>query len=308
MNRLFIVLALLLGMRLSTANASTDALSCKAALLVTSPRGIACLHCNQTEAALQASTLTDILVKACIQRVAINFLVDGTFGFSPEFMKAQIEKLTSGGRELYLTFYLTNGPGQRRYREGVFRGFGTDISPELFRDRIQSDSEFQGQYQVLVTRLIPLISFAVDRSAKVSLVPMLEDNLSDAAFAKLLTLTKSVVPPTLNVRYGRSPCSSCYPGNDDGAPADTFVEQHTASAKQVRVRNGIVTNDGVEVAEYSALGGVLRRAGKLGNQFIIWSGKFQGVAADGILRDPAKRDYPMPDPQDEQEIVRLLRK
>lgn len=284
-------------------------------LLVGPPRGLACLHCMQPEAHSQAQVIVEVLVKSCLQNVAINYLVDGSFSFSEDMLQNHIDMLSSNGRRPFLTFYLTNGPMQRRWKAQIIRAFGTTISPEAFRWRVMNDGPFQLQFQALVRRLLPTIRFANEHGAIVNLIPALEDNLREKEFNKLYELALEVLPSDVSVSFGRSVCPSCYSGNDDAIPTGVFEEKHTSSP-YVSVQDGTITNDGAEyVRESSAttnkltledLALVQEHAGKLNNTFILWSGKRQGVY-NGIYPNPKDRRYSMPSEEEQDELIRFLR-
>lgn len=268
-------------------------------------RGVACLHCNHPNAQAQADILSSIVVDSCLRNVSMNYLVSGTFGFDEAFMEAQVAKL-SHNRHLSLTLYLLNGPGQRRWKSGLFDGFGEKIKPEEFRNRIQWDESFRDAYRNHVSSLAPLIDFSLAHGATVNIIPMLEDNLNDSAFTAVKKLTQEVLAGK-PVRYGRNPCPSCYPGNTDWIPGDCFEEEHT-DKPYFNVSGGIVTNDGDDVGgDYRSLAPVRDRAAALGNEFIVWTQKYQGVLPGGTLIDPDKRNYSAPEQSEILEIQSLIK-
>lgn len=245
------------------------------------------------------------MTEACIRNVSWNTLVSGTFGYDEAFMVHQIEKL-SANRHLSLTLFILNGPGQRRYKSQVFDGFGEKMSPEDFRKRIQWDEAFRDSYRNHVAKFSHLIDLAVAHGVTVNVIPQLEDNMTDAAFSALLKLTQEVLVGK-PVRYGRNPCPSCYPGSQGWIPPGVFEEEHT-DKPFFNVSNGIVTNDGDDVdGDYDSLKGVRNRAGERGNEFIVWTAKFQGIGQDGKLIDPDTRNYSVPSPLEISEIKELIR-
>ncbi|MCB0323318.1 MAG: hypothetical protein KDD69_07070 [Bdellovibrionales bacterium] len=296
-----------------------EALSAECAQLVTTPpRGLACLHCTQPEARNSARQIADVLSDSCLASPAINYLVDGTFGFDETFLTDQITQLTEGGRQLFVTFYLANGPAQRQYDITVVEGFGARIDPEEFRYRIQHDPALQGRYQSLVDRIVPVVRYALQRGAAVSLIPMLEDNLSDEAFRAMAELLLAVIPPDLTVAVGRNPCPGCYSGNDHGIPPGFFEELHTDWAG-VGISNGIVTNDGRHYHSAAApstnaettldeLRAVRDAAGRNNNTFILWSAARQGLPeSNGAHPLPSQRYYAPLAAAERSELIRFLR-
>jgi|GEM_PF-4019412 len=283
-------------------------------------RGLACLHCNERSAQGQARVLTAILRESCLSDLAINYLVDGSFGYDPAFMLEQIHLLTSQGRRLHLYFYITNGPSQRRWATTPVKGFMTNTAPESFRSRIKNDEGVRSAYQALVSRLMPVLAYAASRNAEITLVPMLEDNLDNSSFDEMLALAKEVVPVSLKVNFGRNPCPRCYPGNQDGTPEGMLSEVHTANTDFTSM-NFLVSNDGIDFAwPSSEAGGVVLtldqlipardKAADLNIPFILWSGKRQGLVfkpsgADAPLAS-TDRSYGMPSMQERRAIVRFL--
>ncbi len=291
-------------------------------LIPSPPRGLACLHCMHPKAKAQSALIVDLLRRSCLQTIAINYLVDGYFGYDEQRLKDHISKLTSGGRKLIIEFYLFNGPVQRRWQSTTANSFGIRISPKEFRRRINTDYELQSQYQQLVTRLVPVIRYARSRGANVLLVPSLEDNLDDDSFKQLYQLTKDAVPPSLGVSYGRSPCPSCYSGNEAGVPQGVFLEAHTASP-YFSVSHGIVSNDGEgyyppgintkspwNSVTLSELLPVQDKAADKMNIFILWSADRQGLGGNvalHVLPHPDARHYAVPGNEEQKEIISFLR-
>ncbi len=291
-------------------------------LIAAPARGLSCLHCNQPEAGAQPDLIVDLLRRSCLKNVAINYLVDGTFSFNEALLARHIEVLTAFGRRLVVQFYLTNGATQRNWRDTAVTAFGVQMPPEDFRRQILSDFSLQGEYQRIVARLIPIISYARSRGAEVLLVPGLEDNLSNAAFALLVQLAREALPEGMNVHFGRNPCSGCYEGNEDGVPAGVFLEQHTAGAN-VFVSGGVVTNDGTDympeidaqslgdfAVTLRSLAAVRDQAAQARNVFILWSAERQGLVPQGssfIFLPPESRTYEVPDSTEQQDIILFLR-
>lgn len=289
-------------------------------LLDSAPRGLACLQCMEPGAQAQAQTLISLLRRSCLRRVALNYLADGYFGFDLQALQSQIQQLGEGGRELYIEFYLMNGPNQRRYKTTQVSSFGSNLSPEEFRVRIRTDYELQSEYQALISRLVPAMQLIASRGGYVMLVMALEDNLDDAAYKTMLELAKEAVPPSLPVYFGRNPCPGCYDGNTDTVPPGVYLEEHTARPF-FSTEHGVVTNDGDDysfVSPAAAAPGeitldTLRRvrdaALSQSDIFILWSANRQGLT--GSLNQPQTnppfRDYRTPDVNEQSALIEFLR-
>ena len=288
-------------------------------LLDSAPRGLACLHCTQPEARSQARQIRSTLLGSCLKNVAINYLVDGTFSFDHAFLLDEITELTSGGRKLFISFYLSNGPAQRRYDTTDIDSFGTHIAPEDFRYRIQHDPILQGEYQSIVDRLVPILRYARQRGASVAVIPMLEDNLSDRAFDAMLELTLAVIPPSISISVGRNPCPGCYDGNGSRIPDGVFEELHT-DWRGIGIQNGIVSNDGRNYSSPASgipldadttldeLRAVRDAAGNANNIFILWNAARQGLpTTSGEFPVPSSRFYAPISSQERSELLSFLR-
>ncbi|MCC6932680.1 MAG: hypothetical protein IT292_05445 [Deltaproteobacteria bacterium] len=288
-------------------------------LKITTPRGLSCLHCNQDGARAQAQAIASILHRSCLKNIAINYLIDGTFSFDAEILYDHITKLTDGDRRLFVYFYLTNGATQRLWRKTPIDALGTKISPDDFRDRILYDTELQGRYRKIVRRLIPFIRYANARGAVVSLIPGLEDNLSNRAFQKLYSLALKELPTDVHVGFGRNACPSCSSGNEEYVPRGLFTEQHTDS-RYFQARDGVVTNDGREYSSpimevgnarvtLEALKAVRNAATKTNNTFILWSARRQGITqnSESMLVHPRNRQYAVPTLEERRELIDFLR-
>lgn len=288
------------------------------------PQGLSCLHCTHPKAKAQAEKLSDILIQSCLKNIAINYLVDGSFGNyaeSEEFLFSQVKKLTQGGRHLFLYFYLANGPWQRSPSKAIYSALGplARISPGDLRERILSDYATQARYQLEVRKLFPLIRYARSKGSTVSLIPFLEDNLDRPSYEKLYDLTLDAIPPGLVLSIGRNACRGCFSGNDHYLPAGLFREIHTSTASQIIVRSGVVSNDGKPyrfanepgngLSPLSNLRKVRDKALQLDNSFILWSGKFQGRGTSKHYRvqHPDDRRYPSPTETEGQEIIDFFR-
>jgi len=292
-------------------------------LLSTAPRGLTCLHCTQPEAQSQAFVIAQTMLRSCLENLATNYLVDGTFSFDLNFLIEHTSRLSSNGRRLFATFFLGNGPSQRRFSITQSTGFGTQISPASFRAGIQSDPALQAEYQALVARLIPVISQITARGGSVSIVPMLEDNLDDAAFNSMVALTLEALPDSVLVSIGRNSCvGDCPAGLETSVPEGIFLEVHTGEADEIFIQRGIISNDGWEYhspvtgyfdgAVYTLRHITLSRdaAGAAGNAYVLWSSRRQGLPP-AIQPDsfptPSGRDYVVPSEAEIVELITFLR-
>ena len=279
---------------------------CPTLLELPAARGVACLHCLQPEARAQAETLSDILAETCLKKVAINYIVDGSFGWDEAFLKTQIDKLTTGGRELYLIFYTDNGPWRRRWKRKLGPVAVNHIEPTTYRFLLLFDPTIRDSYRAVVDRVVPIMGYAGSLGAHLHL-STLEDNFDDLSFQEWFNLTGERVPPWLPVSYGRSPCRGCYPLNTATVPAGFYHEVH--SDRRVRGLSwGIVTNDGDGHSNPDALRSAMISATAGYNIFILWTEKYQGVGKGGALIHPADRRYPIPTAKERAAIIQLLRR
>jgi len=291
-----------------------------AQLKVTTPRGLSCMHCLHPKARANAKILQVLMLKSCLQNISTSYLVDGTFSFDYTQLLSDITTLSTGGRKLFVHFYLTNGPAQRRFQTTPLRTLGTKISPILFRQQVLNDFQVQSDYQYLVRRLVPVMRYAASMGSLVTLTPALEDNLSDEAFNKLGDLTVEAIPFDIPFAIGRNPCPGCYSGNGREVPNGYFREVHTVSPF-LSVENGIVSNDGTDYAFPSErrsehqttleeLATLRDASARKNNIFILWSGKRQGLTdyqAGSILPDPNGRNYQIPSIAERVAIVDFLK-
>lgn len=284
-------------------------------------RGIACLHCLQPEAKAQGDALAQLLASTCLKNVAIDYLVDGSFSDNLDPIFRHVELLSSGGRHLLLHLYLMNGPAQRRHDTDPGKGFGANIAPADFRERIISDPQLRAEFQSRVTRLIPLLRYAASRDVLISIVPMLEDNLTEESFVALSQLVLDTLPADIPVALGRNPCG-CSAGSDRRTPTGYFRESHDVNAAQ-RVHGGLVTNDGVidaldlpdvsvrRALSLSDLQSARDNAAAERDVFILWGATRQGLYPNGsgslVRQPPAARNYAIPEGQQRDRIIQFLR-
>jgi len=268
-------------------------------------------------------------MKACLKRIAIGVVTDGSFGYDESLLREQIQKLTSAGRELSLHLYLLNGPAQRRYLYRAFNGFGTRMSPHRFRRLILYDKKFQKKYTAYVSTLAPVIREAVEAGVFVSISPMLEDNLSDAAFVKLMMLSKEALGLGGEVTWTRNPCPLCFSGNGKAIPTGVGHEYHAGSGS-VPSHATVVSNDGWGFVYFKGdrvphpasislgyqtqyaisidgLAHLRDEASKNNAVFLAWFSKYQGTPFRSYWSDPRRRAYPAPTDSELAQITEFLR-
>lgn len=279
------------------------------------PVGIQCLHCMHPKAKKFTPLLTKAILNSCRKQVAVAYILDSSFGFDPEVIRAQVSKLLNNQREVYLHLYVINGPAQRRWTLKTFSGFANQIPPDIFRAQIIFDKKLRFNYSKLVSRIAPLVSEMIALGVHVSVCPMLEDNLSNQAFDSILTLTRDTL--LQNVTYFRSVCGDCYAGNETGVPPGVKMEIHRIS-KGFSLKDGIISNDGwgyvyfsnadkvilqnpvihsdrkESVVSLNDLRPILKRSRQLNNIFLLWISKYQQTYPGSRSLPPSKRNFPRP--------------
>jgi len=304
---------------LKELTAAQEAPTCTS-LLDRAPRGLACLHCLHPAAREQSDILVEILSRSCLKQVAINYLVDGSFsenGVQEEtylrdrqLILKHIEHLTIEGREPLLHLYLLNGPAQRRYDSNPGRGLFTEIAPAEFRRRILDDENIRTSFGNHVRALLPLLSSANAMGARISIVPMLEDNLDAESFVEIGRLVETAIGDTVSYSIGRSACPSCANGSDSTLPKRYFREIHSLKHSS-GVTGGLVTNDGEDDLSSEQISEALKVANMNGNTFIIWSATRQGLRPSGnggyMRQDPNEREYQIPSLAEIEDLLSLLR-
>lgn len=283
------------------------------------PRGLALLHACQPQARTQVDALSDIVIASTLRRPALNILCSGDFGWDPDYLTSLVQKFSQGGRVAQVLFYMTNGPAARKWQSQAMTGFGSQMAPEEFRQKIMTDKQFQNDYQDLVRRLSGLVAEIHQAGGQTLIVPQLEDNQTDKSFAAMLELTRSALPQDLAIRYGRNPCVGCYPGNEGGLPAGCFLEEHHHSAStDFTVNDGVVSNDGCTYAfpgEKPAFSpslplenftGVQSKTGQMNSIFVLWSAKYQGLSNKSV--PPDQRNYVMPTEDEKKALIGFLQK
>ncbi|MDD2942179.1 MAG: hypothetical protein PHC51_04350 [bacterium] len=299
---------------------SVDNTSCST-MIETSPRGLACLHCTEPAAQTQARVLTVIMLESCLKNLAVNYLVDDTFDFDPAFLLQQMHALTSNGRKLEVTFYLSNGPWQRRYSNPPENNWVTEFSPQEFRSAIFSNQILRKTFASKISRLIPVLNYAASRGATIYISPMLEDNLDDRSFSEMLSIIQDELPDSLSVYFVRNACPGCYSGNTSSLPFAVAREIHgvnlpTGGDK----RTATITNDGIEYMDsfwnkeldtslrtvpIETMTALRDKASEENVSFILWSGKRQGVFGEMI--PPAERNYVIPSFRERLFLVNFLK-
>lgn len=291
--------------------------SCKK-LDVTPARGLLCIHCMHEKATGSLAASIRILRESCLKNVALAFVVDGTFGFDATAIEEAVQELSDAGRRVHLHLYVVNGPAQRRWNSGTFQAFSV-MDPVKFRNLILTDATLQDQYVSRVEELLNPIALTKELGGTVTIAPALEDNLDNAAYAELLTLTRRAIPKSLGVKYVRSACSDCAIGNEAITPKRVLREVHT-SKPFFRMKGGIVSNDG-EFVRFpwdknprekptpllTILRPVIARASAMKAVFLLWIPKYQGSTSIEHPITPEGRKYVLPSNAERKEIVRLLR-
>lgn len=267
-----------------------------------SPLGISCLHCAHPKAQVQAIQIAEILRDSCRENIAMTMLVDGTFGTNRDFMGELVRIASEYGARLHLYLYLANGPWQRRTSGLPQRGFGTGIKPENFRKRIVTDEALRNTYRNIIKFNEPLVSYATSIGNVAYILPMLEDNLDFQAARAMENLVTTTLLPSLSYAVGRNPCPGCYTGNDASIPPGIFIDQHTGSSINPIFKDGLITNDGVDMnfnevtnseteISLSQIKNLIAQSKATNNTFVIWNREYQGVSPDLGLNDPDLRDY-----------------
>jgi len=245
----------------------------------------------------QVRKLVDYLVESEINQPAMNFLADGSFGFSVRFLLEIIRKLGRHGRKPHIEFYLSNGPWQRDHeqnRPALGQGFGTDLTRQEFMTKIQTDLQYQAQFQGLAARLIPAINAVLNHhGGQVYIVPMLEDNIDLTTFNTMLQLA-SVALAGLSVRFGRNPATG-----DKTIPPGCFEEVHALDGD--KPSDGIYTNDG-PYSDFGTLVHFRNAARAHDSMFIAFSGKNQGDRYTPV----AHRRFHLPSEGDRKQYLALL--
>ena len=280
-------------------------------------RGVSCIHCLHPDAPGGATPFVELLAASCLKRVAIAFVVDGSFGWDPEEIYNSIDSLSTSGRSLWLHLYVYNGPAQRRWRSGVFNSFAV-MDPNIFRAKIVGDAALRASFAAIVReRIAPILMYATAHGVQVSIAPALEDNLDERGFKQALALIKANIEATSVTRFIRSPCYRCAGGASSNLPGVVTLEQHTLSPRFV-ARNGIIHTDG-EYFHFSTdrpwsntdptldgLTALLTNSGARGNVFLLWMPKYQDAPPGLVPRSPDARNYQIPSAAEKSEIIRFL--
>lgn len=276
-------------------------------------RGVSCFHCNAN--AKQARAICATQYAANLKNNAINFLVDGSFGYNFDTMAYCINLLSYGERQLKVLIYVTSGPGLRRcaeYKRLNVKGAFSGICPAQFNSLITSDARFRGYYiNHVETRVKPIVEHALAMGA-IPMVGWLEDNFTNTAFNSVLSLTAEGLHG-LPVSFVRNPMG---PGFD--LPQEVKLEVHRAP-KSIKHTGGFVFTDGAgfffrresgwkkgpRITTYSRL---RDQAGTTGNTFLLWVDLWQGLTRTGTrIQNPMRRRYPLPRRDEQVEVWRFLR-
>lgn len=279
-------------------------------------RGLDCFHCMHPKAEGGSAPIADILVRSCLKRVMLAFVVDGSFGYNESEVKSSIDAITSSGQELWLHLYVYNGPAQRRWQSGVFQSFAI-MDPNLFQHKIVGNRSLRAKYAAVVKeRISPLVAYALQHGAKVSVAPGLEDNLNDQGFNSALGLLKKNIPRGLNVAYARNACFRCTLGNGKNTPKGILLEEHDDTLF-ARRWDGIINTDGryfrfsFENSSLPALFDLAPRwltpANNQRNAFLLWIPHLQDTPPTLIPKPLGQRNFRAPTENEAAEIIDFLR-
>ena len=314
---LFNLFAHLIGLSALFASFPSIAYGDCKSLRDTTPQGIACFNCLHPRAEAQAKSIAEILKKSCLKKIAISYLVDGSFG-DVSRLQMQIQNLQGEDREIFLHLYLLNGPSQRRYRSTPITGIGTQMSPIQFRKELKERGGIYMEVRQLLRRIFEPLKMISDSGVQLSIIPMLEDNLDDESFQAVAEIVQTEFKG-LSYRIGRNPCSDCYPGNGRRLPSGFFLEVHTSDPNHVPL-NGSVSNDGEDVSfdghegsqPLSTLKRVRDAARAKGTVFFLWNAEYQGLRVSGgkitgneVSAD--KRPYPIPTEEEAEALTEFLK-
>lgn len=271
------------------------------------PRGFSGIQCMSPGAQKQCDLLTDLLLKSCVKHPAKTYLVDDSFGWDQGWLTRDVEALALQGRQPELVFYIANGASARKEGSPVPH---LQRSVASFRDAIQYDPALRARYSALVARVIPVLRRARELGAGVRLIPFLEDNFTDKAFAAALDLTRKALPADLqDIKLGRNPCPGCAPGNSNNIPSGLFRDLHTNTGN-FHNPGGMVVDDGFVLTSQEKAP-IFKAAAEQGAIAIDWGAGRQGCAVrDGkpvCGTDPATRQYYTPTEAEQSEMVKLVR-
>lgn len=275
-----------------------------AVLLPSPPFSFAQFAAMHPRARESYASVTDAMLRSCLQQIGTSLIIDGSFGYDEPFGMSLVDEWTQGGRSLLLRVYFSSGPTRRRYRSTTQQGFYSDMEPRKYSRAICHDGGVREDYRALVRSRLPLLDYALARGATLQVVPELEDNHTDESFGCQLALTREVLGAR-PVRYGRSPCGRCYEGNETGVPSGVFVEEHTAKPYGLPF-DGVVSNDG-SCFKFSAqaprdderslddLRAARDAAWERGSVFEVWWSYSQGLGCEDNyitgFADPDERTY-----------------
>lgn len=298
-------------------------------LIETSPRGISCLHCLEPRAEASATKLISAISNSCIRNTAIAFALDGSFGTNYNRITRFAKDLKKNGRKVSIHLYFLNGPTNRRADVGLYKGFANNIPPPKLRSLIQGDKAFQNELKIFIKQFNPIIRSLLRQGVSVSLSPMLEDNLDNRSFNSLWRIIKEALPKKIKVKWIRSPCPDCYPGNQSGRP-NGFGEEDHRSTLPLRSGTDVYSNDGwafiyftnetlpdTKVIEFwgkkqqalylDDLTPILKATNNANQMFLLWLSKYQGTLMGRAQIPVTDRILPIPSEEEINEISSFLR-
>ncbi len=280
------------------------------------PRGYTMLYMMHPRARAVSEQQVQTLIDAMIENVYIGVLTDGTFGRDFDYLKNVLSRLSNAGRHVTFVAYLSNGATMRAYKDTPITAGFSNISPESFRELIQSDKSTQEKFRQLAKDVAPLFAHNQSLSSRnINIaVPMLEDNLDRDSYSAMRSIASSVLG-NLSVQIVRNPCLGCYKGNDDDGLGDA-VEEHGESA-HYRIDPGDgFTFDGEQFlypgeanagTGFDSAMALISEAEDRGALYIgLWRADWQGLS-NGPLVHPDNRPYRTGGPTEIAAEIRLLR-
>lgn len=206
-------------------------------------RGYTALYTMEDKARQTVEAELNNLLTARLRKVYWGVLIDGTFGWDPDYLGRVITALSSDNRQLTLVIYITNGPTMRNFDSTPIKTDFSRIDPKEFRDLIQSDPNTRETYKKLLDRAALIFSFSrrVSENNYHIVIPMLEDNLDQASYVAMSQLTEEKLSGLAEIR--RNPCPGCYSGNDTSRNGGA-LELHGLSDLPLGQRNDSYSLDG----------------------------------------------------------------
>lgn len=279
-------------------------------------RGYTMLYLMQPEARTTVEQEISTLIEARVRQIFLGVLVDGTFGWDPQYFADVLRRLHEEEREVLLALYMVSGPTMREYDTTPIDTPFSRVSPEEFRAGIQSDESLRESFRRIALRARPLLELnrSLGRESLNLAFPMLEDNLDDDSYRAARGLLDESVGGSAIV--ARNPCPDCFPGNTLEAPGDP-IELHEPEQMVLVGRSGGFSLDGTgytfafENTPSELLGEdveqlMLRSLSQGALFFALWRTDRQGLqSGSGVL--PSERRYARQTPLQREAEIELLR-